>query len=153
MGRGNLMIAGLLLAVVMLPGGSLVVADLSQDQDAEFLDIDGARLRITVDRTMGLVPLKVKISGDLRGKQQNAMLAPDQHVFVEVESSYVRVVGSDRSRDLNSGGVAEIDSAGVEHPMSREIVIHRPGTYRFRLIVRDEDGNELLSNKVKVKAM
>ena len=55
--------------------------------------------------------------------------------------------------DLGHGGVAELDSSGVERPMEREIVIKTPGTYLFRIIVRDEAGNALFSNKVKVKAM
>ena len=138
------------LALLLASSSPLAVEPGSQE---EFLQLDDARLRIKVDRTMGLVPLKVKIFADLRGGQRDAALAPDQHVFVEVESSYIRLMGGDRQADLGHGGVAEIDSAGVEHPMEREIVIHTPGTYRFRIIVRDEEGNALFSNKVKVKAM
>ena len=152
LGRGK-WLGRLFLILMMLAGGVFLAGEEGAQEGPKFLEMEAGRVRIKIDRTMGLVPLRVRISGDLRTRQQDAALAPDQHVFVEVESSFVRVVGADRSRDLGWGGVAEIDSAGVEHPMDREILIQRPGTYRFRLIVRDEDGNQLFSNKVKVKAM
>ncbi len=144
---------GSIFLAMLLVSSSPVAEEPGSQEEVQFLQIDDAKLRIKVDRTMGLVPLKVKISGDLRGEQRDATLAPDQHVFVEVESSYVRVVGGDRSMALDHGGVAELDSSGVERPMEREIVIKTPGTYLFRIIVRDEDGNALFSNKVKVKAI
>ena len=151
--RGRLAVGGSIFLAMLLVSSSPLAEEPGSQEEAQFLQIDDARLRIKVDRTMGLVPLKVTISGDLRGEQRDAMLAPDQHVFVEVESSYVRMVGGDRAIDLGHGGVAELDSAGVERPMEREILIKTPGTYLFRIIVRDEDGNALFSNKVKVKAM
>ena len=140
------------LALLLMSSGPLAVEPAAQE-DAEFLQLDEARLRIKVDRAMGLVPMKVKILADVRGSQKDAPLAPDQHVFVEVESSWVRTVGGDRHSDLSHGGVAELDSSGIEHPMEREIVIHTPGTYHFRMVVRDEDGHAVFSNKVRVKAM
>jgi len=151
--RGRQAAGVIIFLALLLASSSPLAVEPEAQEETQFLQMDDARLRIKVDRTMGLVPLKVKIFADLRGDQSDATLAPDQHVFVEVESSYVRMVGADRHADLGHGGVAEIDSAGVEHPMQREIVIHTPGTYRFRVIVRDEDGNSLFSNKVKVKAM
>ena len=151
--RGRLAVGGIIFLAMLLVSSSPLAEEPDSQEEVQFLKIDDARLRIKVDRTMGLVPLKVKISGDLRGGQRDATLAPDQHVFVEVEASYIRVVGGDRSMDLGHGGVAELDSSGVERPMEREIVIKTPGTYLFRIIVRDEDGNALFSNKVKVKAM
>ena len=151
--RGRLAVGGSIFLAMLLVSSSPLAEEPGSQAEAEFLQIDDARLRIKVDRTMGLVPLKVKISADLRGEQRDATLAPDQHVFVEVESSYVRMVGGDRAMYLDHGGVAELDSSGVERPMEREIVIKTPGTYHFRIIVRDEDGNALFSNKVKVKAM
>lgn len=151
--RGRLAVGGTIFLAMLLVSSSPLAEEPDSQEEVQFLKIDDARLRIKVDRTMGLVPLKVKISGDLRGGQRDATLAPDQHVFVEVEASYIRVVGGDRSMDLGHGGVAELDSSGVERPMEREIVIKTPGTYLFRIIVRDEDGNALFSNKVKVKAM
>ena len=144
---------GSIFLAMLLVSSSPLAEEPGSQEEVQFLQIDDARLRIKVDRTMGLVPLTVTIVGDLRGEQRDATLAPDQHVFVEVESSYVRMVGGDRAIDLGHGGVAELDSSGVEHPMDREIVIKTPGTYLFRIIVRDEDGNALFSNKVKVKAM
>ena len=151
--RGRLAVGGTIFLAMLLVNSSPLAEEPDSQEEVQFLQIDDARLRIKVDRTMGLVPLKVKISGDLRGGQRDATLAPDQHVFVEVEASYIRVVGGDRSLDLGHGGVAELDSAGVERPMEREILIKTPGTYLFRIIVRDEDGNALFSNKVKVKAI
>ncbi len=151
--RGRLAVGGTIFLAMLLVSSSPLAEEPDSQEEVQFLQINDARLRIKVDRTMGLVPLKVKISGDLRGGQRDATLAPDQHVFVEVEASYIRVVGGDRSLDLGHGGVAELDSSGVERPMEREIVIKTPGTYLFRIIVRDEDGNALFSNKVKVKAM
>ncbi len=151
--RGRLAVGGTIFLAMLLVSSSPLAEEPDSQEEVQFLQIDDARLRIKVDRTMGLVPLKVKISADLRGGQRDATLAPDQHVFVEVEASYIRVVGGDRSLDLGHGGVAELDSSGVERPMEREIVIKTPGTYLFRIIVRDEDGNALFSNKVKVKAM
>ncbi len=151
--RGRHAVGGaLFLAMLLVPASSLA-EEPSAPVEVKFLQIEDAKLRIKIDRTMGLVPLTVVISADLRGEQRNATLAPDQHVFVEVESSYIRVVAGDRSMDLGHGGVAELDSSGVEHPMKREIVINTPGTYLFRIIVRDEEGRALFSNKVKVKAM
>ena len=151
--RGRLAVGGSIFLAMLLMSSSPLAEEPDSQEETQFLQIDDARLRIKVDRTMGLVPLKVTISANLRGEQRDATLAPDQHVFVEVESSYVRVVGGDRAMYLDHGGVAELDSAGVERPMEREILIKTPGTYLFRIIVRDEDGNALFSNKVKVKAM
>ena len=151
--RGRLAVGGSIFLAMLLVSSSPLAEEPGSQEEVQFLQIDDAKLRIKVDRTMGLVPLTVKIVGDLRGEQRDATLAPDQHVFVEVESSYVRVVGGDRFMDLGHGGVAELDSSGVERPMEREIVIKTPGTYHFRIIVRDEDGNALFSNKVKVRAM
>lgn len=151
--RGRLAVGGGVFLAILLASSGLPAGEPSPQEEVRFVQLDDARLRIKVDRTMGLVPLKVKISGDLRGDQRYATLAPDQHVFVEVESAYVRLVAGDRHADLSHGGVAELDSSGVEHPMERELVIHTPGTYRFRIIIRDEDGKALFSNKVKVKAM
>ena len=144
---------GSIFLAMLLVRSSPLAEEPGSEEEVQFLQIDDAKLRIKVDRTMGLVPLTVTIVGDLRGEQRNATLSPDQHVFVEVASSYVRVVGGDRSMALDHGGVAELDSSGVEHPMEREILIKTPGTYHFRIIVRDEDGNALFSNKVKVRAM
>ena len=151
--RGRQVVGGSILLVMLLASSSTLAAEPGSKEEQEFLQMDDARLYIKVDRSMGLVPLKIKISADVRGDQSEASLAPDQHVFVEVESSYVRLVGGDRHVDLGHGGVAELDSSGVERPMEREIVIKTPGTYHFRIIVRDEDGNALFSNKVKVRAM
>ncbi len=151
--RGRLAVGGGIFLAMLLVSSSPLAQELDSPEETQFLQIEDARLRIKVDRTMGLVPLKVKISGGLRGDQRDATLAPDQHVFVEVESAYVRVVGGDRAIDLGHGGVAELDSSGLERPMEREIIINTPGTYLFRIIVRDEDGNAVFSNKVKVKAM
>jgi len=151
--RGRHIVGVSILLAMLLVGSSPLAEEPDSQDDLQFLALDDARLRISVNRTVGLVPMKVMISANLRGDQRDAALAPDQHVFVEVESSYVRVVGGDRAMDLGHGGVAELDSSGVEHPMEREILINTPGTYRFRIIVRDENGNALFSNKVKVKAM
>jgi hypothetical protein len=143
---------GLFLALILLASSSPLAVEPTQESDAEFLELEGAQLHIKVDRTMGLVPLKVKISGELRGKQRGAALAPEHHVFVEMESSHIRIIGGERHSSLDHGGVAEVDSSGVKDPMTRELVIHTPGTYHFRVIVRDEDGHEIVSNKVQVKA-
>ncbi len=151
--RGRLAVGGSIFLAMLLVSSSPLAEEPGSQEEVQFLQIDDAKLRIKVDRTMGLVPLTVTIVGDLRGEQRDATLSPDQHVFVEVASSYVRVVGGDRSMALDHGGVAELDSSGVEHPMEREILIKTPGTYHFRIIVRDEDGNALFSNKVKVRAM
>jgi len=146
-------VGGAIFLALLLASSSPLAVEPAPQEENEFLQLDVAKLRIKVDRTMGLVPLTVKILADVRGSQHDAALAPDQHVFVEVESSWVRTVGGDRHADLSHGGVAELDSSGIEHPMQREIVIHTPGTYHFRMVVRDEDGNALFSNKVRIKAM
>ena len=66
--RGRLAVGGSIFLAMLLVSSSPLAEEPGSQEEAQFLQIDDARLRIKVDRTMGLVPLKVKISGDLRGE-------------------------------------------------------------------------------------
>ncbi len=111
-------------------------------------------LRITVNRTVGLTPLEVEIAGVLLdGARNEISLFENQSVHLEVATTHYRIVGGDRSNPFHTAGIDEIDAAGLENPMVRNIKIHRQGTYHFRLILEDDAGNRIRSNTVTVKAI
>ena len=87
--------------VVVGPGENAGVVDLGDGWLAA-LRIEDARLRIKVDRTMGLVPLKVKISANLRGDQRDAALALRPRRVFEGEARHRR--GSRGGQDVRVNG-------------------------------------------------
>jgi hypothetical protein len=137
-----------LITVTLAVWGASAAADSQGEESFEAIG-----LWIKVDRTVGLVPMTVEISGALRNSEhQPVNLGPDQKVVLEIESSYYRVAASDRSQNIVSAGTAALDSAGVTNPLVRNLMIKRAGTYRFQLVFTDSDGGQIRSNKVQVKA-
>ena len=110
--------------------------------------------QIKVDRSQGLVPLRVEISGVLLDSQQHPVgLEAEQRIVLEIETAHILVSSGGGSRSFISAGVAELDSSGIEDPLFRRLEIHKAGTYTFQLVLTDTDGSEIRSNKVQVKAM
>jgi hypothetical protein len=151
-----MLIRGLVLALVVLLPGAAFTADLPQKNEdvTEGSESPVFDFQIRVNKAVGLTPLKVKVLGVLLDKDHNEVkLAEGQKVSLEVEASHYRIVGGAHSSDLVHAGYAELDSAGVKAPMDREIVLKRSGTYLIQMILTEEDGTVVRSNKVKVKAM
>ena len=152
----RMLVRGLVVALVVLLAGTAFTADLPQKNEDVTEGPESAvfDFHIRVNKAVGLTPLNIKISGVLLDKDHNEIpLIGGQKVSMEVEASHYRIVGGGGSSNLVHAGVAELDSAGVKTPMDREIVIKRSGTYLIQLILVEEDGTEVRSNKVKVKAM
>lgn len=138
-----------LITVTLSVWGASAVADPQEGESSKAIGF-----WIKVDRSVGLVPMTVEISGALRDSEhQQVDLGPDQKVMLEIESSYYRVAGSDRSHNLVSAGFAELDSEGVKNALVRKLRIERAGMYTFQLVFTDSDGSQIRSNKVQVKAM
>ncbi len=53
-----------------------------------------------------------------------------------------------------STGFAEFE-ATEQHPdpMKRNLLLQRPGTYTFRWLIEDDQGNRILSNAVEVRVL
>jgi len=151
--RRDMLVPGLLLAVILLPACATHVAQAPSPDPAGEGPPPPSVLRIEVDRATGLVPMQVEISGVLLDELRNEIdPAEDEKVHLQVETSHYRISGGDRSRPFHSAGMDEIDAAGLADPMMRTLQINTPGTYHFRLVLEDEEGNKLQSNTVTVKA-
>jgi hypothetical protein len=136
------------LAILCLAGWGLSLAAPGAPGPA-------AKIQIETDRLVGLAPMSLEVSAVVEDLPEGTpALEEGLRVVLEVESAFVRMSTRDQEFAVVSSGSAGFE-ATVAHrdPLKRNLRLQRPGTYTFRWLIEDAQGNRALSNAVQVKVL
>ena len=139
------------LAILSLAGWGLSLAD----SRPEPVTSSPSKVQLKTNRLVGLAPMNLEISAIVRNADKDEILVGlDHRVVLEVESTFFRMTTGAMKHALVSTGLAEFE-ATEQHPdpMKRNLLLQRPGTYTFRWLIEDDQGNRILSNAVQVKVL
>jgi hypothetical protein len=136
------------LAILSLAGWGFSFAGPSASGPA-------AKVQLKTDRLVGLAPMNLEVSALVENIEESALAVEQGHrVVLEVESAFVHMSTSAQQHAVVSSGTAQFEAtAAHEDPLKRNLVLHRPGTYTFRWLIEDQEGNRVLSNTVQVKVL
>jgi len=145
------------IAILAIAGHGLCLAEsAAEDGTPAKSDPGQADLRLRASHAVGFAPLRVEVSGTLRDdNDRDIHVESGEDLVLQVEASHFRVVGSDRSTPIvrkSQTGVEEEESLSTG-PLTRSLVLHKPGTYTLRLVMDDGTGKQILSNAVKVRVL
>ena len=139
------------LAILRLAGWGLCLAD----SRPEPVTSSPAKVEIKTNRLVGLAPMNLEVSAIVRNADKDEILVGlDHRVVLKVESSFVRMTTGAMKHAVVSTGFAEFE-ATRQHPdpLKRNLLLQRPGTYTFRWLIEDDQGNRILSNAVEVRVL
>ena len=139
------------LTILSLAGWGLSLAD----SRPEPVTSSPSKVQLKTNRLVGLAPMNLEISAIVRNADKDEILVGlDHRVVLEVESTFFRMTTGAMKHALVSTGLAEFE-ATEQHPdpMKRNLLLQRPGTYTFRWLIEDDQGNRILSNAVEVRVL
>ena len=139
------------LAILSLAGWGLSLAD----SRPEPVTSSPSKVQLKTNRLVGLAPMNLEVSAIVRNADKDEILVGlDHRVVLEVESSFFRMTTGAMKHAVVSTGFAEFE-ATEQHPdpMKRNLLLQRPGTYTFRWLIEDDQGNRILSNAVEVRVL
>jgi len=139
------------LAILSLAGWGLCLAD----SRPEPVTSSPSKVQLKTNRLVGLAPMNLEVSAIVRNADKDEILVGlDYRVVLEVESSFFRMTTGAVKNAVVSTGFAQFE-ATEQHPdpMKRNLLLQRPGTYTFRWLIEDDQGNRILSNAVQVRVL
>ncbi len=139
------------LTILSLAGWGLSLAD----SRPEPVTSSPSKVQLKTNRLVGFAPMNLEVSAIVRNADKDEILVGlDHRVVLEVESSFFRMTTGAMKHALVSTGLAEFE-ATEQHPdpMKRNLLLQRPGTYTFRWLIEDDQGNRILSNAVEVRVL
>ncbi len=139
------------LAILSLAGWGLSLAD-SRPEPVPSAPV---KVQLKTNRLVGLAPMNLEVSGIVRNADKDKIVVGlDHRIILEVESSFFRMTTGAMKHAVVSTGFAQFE-ATEQHPdpMKRNLLLQRPGTYTFRWLIEDDQGNRILSNAVEVRVL
>ncbi len=139
------------LAILSLAGWGLSLAD----SRPEAVTSSPSKVQLKTNRLVGLAPMSLEVSAIVRNADKDEILVGlDHRIVLEVESSFFRMTNGAMKHAVVSTGFAEFE-ATEQHPdpMKRNLLLQRPGTYTFRWLIEDDQGNRILSDAVQVRVL
>lgn len=139
------------LAILSLAGWGLSLAD----SRPEPLTSSPAKVQLKTNRMVGLAPMNLEISAIVQNADKDEILVGlDHRIILQVESSFFRMTTGAMKHAVVSTGFAQFE-ATEQHPdpMKRNLLLQRPGTYTFRWLIEDDQGNRILSNAVEIRVL
>jgi hypothetical protein len=135
-----------LAAVASLPlrADSPAVTDVSA---CELLDV--ASLDLKASRMVGFAPMRLEVSGTLIDADGHELHMPaGAEATLLLESPSYRSFGDDAG-----ASVVFVDHTEDDDSLSRSLVIHQPGTYTLRWVVKDGDRETVQSDEVRIRVL
>lgn len=139
------------LAILSLAGWGLSLAD----SRPEPVPSSPSRVQLKTDRLVGLAPMNLQVTAIVKNAEKNVVPMGRNHQLVlTVESSFLRMSSGAQQNAVVSTGFAQFEASELHpDPMKRDLLLQRPGTYTFRWVIEDDQGNRILSNAVHVKVL
>ena len=108
-----------------------------------------ANLDLKASRLVGFAPMRVEVSGtflDAAGRE--IRMPANAQATLMLESPSYRSFGDDESNSP-----VFTDESTADTSLSRRLVIHQPGTYTLRWVVKDGDRETVLSDEVRIRVL
>ena len=115
--------------------------------------LEPVRVELKASRVVGFAPLTVDLKGTAEAADGQAVpLGPFDTAALAVECGSVTIRNGGSQVPVFTSGAALMETDAAD-PLSRRLIIHRPGTYTMRFLVGTEGRGRVVSNEVQIRVL